>query len=152
MRVDTAFPAADAVTGLLSPHALPGLEPVWTPGGLLGFSGRRCSFPYKAVQALTGPAAVPPPSVRSLGDAKMTTMSLVSAQALCLLLKVVMTFRAQCALEIDLFLTGSLAGELLKIVMSFKVQCALEIDLCLTGSLAGGVRWGLRVNLEVPAL
>lgn len=109
MRVDTAFPAADAVTGFLSSHALPGLEPVWTPGGLLGFSGR-CSFPYKAVQAFPGPAVVPPPSVHSLGDAKMTTMSSVSAQALCLLLKVVMTFRAQCALEIDLFLTGGLAG------------------------------------------
>lgn len=36
--------------------------------------------------------------------------------------------------------------------MSFRAQCALEVDLFLTGSLAEGVRWGLRVNSTVPAL
>lgn len=83
---------------------LPGLEPVWIP-------------PWPCC----GPSSFCPLSWGCKHDDHVS----VSAQALGLLLKVVMSFRAQCALEVDLFLTGSLAE---------------------------GVRWGLRVNSTVPAL
>lgn len=125
MRVDTTFPTPGAVTGLLLSHALTWtrtcMDPRW-PSGVLW---KKMELSVEGSADTPLPCCDPSSFCPLSGGCKHDDHVSVSAQALCPLLKVVMSFRAQCALEIDLFLTGSLAE---------------------------GVRWGLRVNSAVPAL